>query len=83
MKRRKFVYLVGLATAGGGLAIACDAQTPTTTGEAPSPQTTPVATAASGELEKELVVYSGRNEKLIGQLIQQFDQQTGRKVQVR
>ncbi|QMS91672.1 iron ABC transporter substrate-binding protein [Nostoc edaphicum CCNP1411] len=83
MKRRKFVYIVGLATASGGLAIACNPnQTPTDTAESPSGQATP-ATAASGVLEKELVIYSGRNEKLIGELIKQFEQQTNAKVQVR
>ncbi|MBE9051331.1 iron ABC transporter substrate-binding protein [Nostocales cyanobacterium LEGE 11386] len=67
MKRRQFIYLVGLATASGGLAIACDAN----------------PNQASTELEKELVVYSGRNEKLIGELIKQFEAQTNAKVQVR
>ncbi|MBE9034774.1 iron ABC transporter substrate-binding protein [aff. Roholtiella sp. LEGE 12411] len=84
MKRREFVYLVGLATVSGGLAIACNPnQTPTNTTESPSLQTTPAGTTASGEIEKELVVYSGRNEKLVGGLIKQFEQQTGAKVQVR
>ncbi|MBD2729521.1 iron ABC transporter substrate-binding protein [Nostoc sp. FACHB-892] len=83
MKRRKFVYIVGLATVSGGLAIACNAnQTPTDTAQSPSGQATPT-TAASGTLEKELVVYSGRNEKLIGDLIKQFEQQTNTKVKVR
>lgn len=82
MKRRQFVYLAGLATVSGGLAIACDSQTPTTTGES-SPQTTPVANTTNATLEKQLVIYSGRNEKLIGKLIQQFEQETGAKLQVR
>ncbi|TVP66372.1 MAG: iron ABC transporter substrate-binding protein [Nodularia sp. (in: Bacteria)] len=67
MKRRQFVYLVGIATASGGLAVACDANS------------NQVAT----ELEQELVIYSGRNEKLIGELIKQFEEKTGAKVQVR
>ncbi|WP_414563941.1 MULTISPECIES: iron ABC transporter substrate-binding protein [unclassified Anabaena] len=69
MKRRQFIYVVGLATASGGLAIACD--------------TNPNQNQAAPELENELVVYSGRNEKLIGELIKQFEQQTNAKIQVR
>lgn len=82
MRRRKFVYLVGLATASGGMAIACaDNQTTTTT---TSPATSPATTASpAGPLENELVIYSGRNEELIGQLIEQFRQETGANVQVR
>lgn len=84
MKRRQFVYLVGLATTSGVLAIACDNnQSATNTTESPSPQATPATATTSGALEKELVVYSGRNEKLIGDLIKQFEQETGAKVQVR
>lgn len=80
MRRRKFVYLIGLATASGGVAIACaDNQTTTTT-----TTTSPAPTASpAGTLENELVIYSGRNEELIGELIQQFEQQTGANVQVR
>jgi len=82
VRRRKFVYLVGLATASGGMAIACaDNQTTTTT---TSPATSPATTASpAGPLENELVIYSGRNEELIGQLIEQFRQETGANVQVR
>jgi iron(III) transport system substrate-binding protein len=69
MKRRQFIYVVGLATASGGLAIACDANSN--------------QNQATTELENELVVYSGRNEKLIGELIKQFEQQNNAKVQVR
>nr|WP_155707381.1 iron ABC transporter substrate-binding protein [Gloeocapsopsis dulcis] len=61
------------------MAIACtDNQTATTT---TSPATT--ASPATGALENELVIYSGRNEELIGQLIEQFRQETGANVQVR
>ncbi|MBD2342919.1 iron ABC transporter substrate-binding protein [Anabaena subtropica] len=80
MQRRQFIYLVGLATVSGGLAIACDTN-PTDTVESTSQATT--ASVTTGELEKELVVYSGRNEKLIGELIKKFEQETGAKLQVR
>ncbi len=81
MKRRKFVYLAGLATASGTLAVACGGDT-TTTSEVPAAQSTPVS-ATTGPLEKELVIYSGRNEKLVGDIIKQFEQETGAKIQVR
>lgn len=76
MKRRQFVYLVGIATVSGGLAVACDPNSnPTTTTQSP--------TTATTELEEGLVIYSGRNEKLIGELIKQFEGQTNAKIQVR
>lgn len=43
----------------------------------------PVATYASGEAPQPLVVYSGRNENLVGPLIEQYRQATGQDVQVR
>ncbi len=82
MKRRQFVYLAGLATVTGGFAIACGNQTPTNTTES-SPETTPVSNTTDATLEKELVIYSGRNEKLIGSRIKKFEQETGAKLQVR
>ncbi|GAX34172.1 iron ABC transporter substrate-binding protein [Nodularia sp. NIES-3585] len=81
MKRRQFVYLVGIATASGGLAIACDANSNQATTELGQTATELGQTAT--ELEQELVIYSGRNEKLIGELIKQFEAQTGAKIQVR
>lgn len=84
MKRRKFMFLVGLATASGGIAIACADNQVADTADTTSPAGTPAATTtASGPLENEIVIYSGRNEKLVGELIQQFEQETGAKVQVR
>lgn len=80
MKRRKILLLLGLAAGTSGLAIACSDNQRT---ESPSPITTPASTTDSSGVEKELVVYSGRDEKLIGDLIKQFEQETGAKVQVR
>lgn len=76
MKRRQFVYLVGLATASGTLAVACDANSDPTA-------TTTTPTTAITDLEQELVIYSGRNERLIGELIKEFESQTNARVQVR
>lgn len=82
MRRRKFVYLVGVASASGGIAIACaNNQTTTTTSPATSPATP--ASPAAGALENELVIYSGRNEQLIGPMIDRFRQETNANVQVR
>lgn len=80
MKRRKLVFLLGLSTITGGLAIAggIDRITATTpTGRLLSQAgTTPAS-------ENQLVIYSGRNEKLVGKLIQQFEKQTGTTVKAR
>ncbi|MDB9373025.1 iron ABC transporter substrate-binding protein [Nodularia sphaerocarpa] len=81
MKRRQFVYLVGIATASGGLAVACDGNSNQTATELGQTATELGQTAT--ELEQELVIYSGRNEKLIGELIKQFEAKTNAKVQVR
>lgn len=82
MKRRKFLSLAALTTTSGGLAIACTNSQTTNTQNTAAPAGKVVTTANSSP-ENELVVYSGRNEKLIGELIKQFEQETGAKVQVR
>lgn len=82
MKRRKILFLLGIAAGTSGLAIACSNNAERA--ETPVPTTTQASTTTSNApLEKELVIYSGREEKLIGELIKQFEQQTGAKVQVR
>jgi len=69
--------LLGLAAGTGGLAIACsDNQR----AENPHRQRQlPVQDSSNGSGEKELVVYSGRDKKLVGELIQQFEQETALK----
>ena len=76
------MFLLGLAASTGGLAIACSDNQRV---ENPLSATTTASTknSSNGSGEKELVVYSGRDKKLVGELIKQFEQETGAKVRVR
>lgn len=65
--KRRQFIYLGIATASAGLVVACNGN----------------SDQGATELESELVIYSGRNEKLIGELIKQFEQQTNAKIQVR
>ncbi len=74
MRRRQFLSYLGLAGATGALLIACNGQ-PTV--ETPDEQAdVPVG-------EQTLVIYSGRNEELIGGILEQFQTDTGINVDVR
>ncbi|WP_069792015.1 iron ABC transporter substrate-binding protein [Cyanobacterium sp. IPPAS B-1200] len=82
MKRRKILGLIGVVFASSALTIACNAPNNTdvggggtTTGE-----TTGEAVDLAGQ---ELTIYSGRNEELIGPLLERFEEETGVTVQVR
>lgn len=76
MKRRRLLSYLSVAAIAGGLAIACN-DTPTATDpNATSPEVTTVS-------DGELTIYSGRNEQLIGPLLERFETETGTKVNVR
>jgi iron(III) transport system substrate-binding protein len=71
VKRRQAIFLIGLATVSSGLAIACGNQTANNSG------------VGGGTNSKTLTIYSGRSKKLIDPLIQQFEQKTGIKTEIR
>lgn len=77
MKRRKILGIIGIFCASSMLTIACGnggvQQTATDT------DTTQVADLAG----QELTIYSGRNERLIGPLLERFTEETGVVVKVR
>jgi len=76
MKRRKFFSLVGLAAIAGSVAIACNNERTTT---APTTESPATLVATGGELN----IYSGRNEQLIGPLLEKYEAETGTKINVR
>ena len=80
MKRRELLFLLGLSSVTGGLAIAGGHNRTTAT----IPTNTLLSQAGTTPAsDNELVIYSGLNEKLVGKLIQQFSEKTGATVQVR
>jgi len=78
VKRRRILSLIGLFAASGVFAVACGDTTTVQTGTGTT--TTDDATTIAGE---ELVIYSGRNEELIGPLLEKFEEETGVTVSVR
>lgn len=80
LTRRTLVRRVAGGAVGAGMTLtgahAIAAQTPEGT---PSPSASPASLGASGEL----VIYSGRNEELIGPAIELCEQQTGVQAEVR
>ena len=63
------------------LLTACGAPESTTTATTTTDTNATTSTAPAGD--QSVTLYSGRNEKLIGPLLQQFTQKTGIKVQAR
>lgn len=83
MKRRKILSFIGVLCASSALTIACNAPNEnvgdgvTTT---PDATTTEEAVDLAGQ---ELTIYSGRNEELIGPLLERFEEETGVTVEIR
>ncbi len=86
ISRRTLVRHVAVGTTGAGLALAggriVAAQTPEAS-PSPSPGASPAASPAMLGAAGELVVYSGRNEELIGPAIELCQEQTGVQAEVR
>ncbi|TVP68914.1 MAG: iron ABC transporter substrate-binding protein [Leptolyngbya sp. LCM1.Bin17] len=74
MKRRTLLNYVGVAAIAGTLAIACDQPTAVDPDAAE-----PIDVVEAGSL----TIYSGRGESLIGELIAQFESETGISVDIR
>jgi iron(III) transport system substrate-binding protein len=77
VKRRKILFLLGLATVSGTMAIACSSNPNTNTSSSPK------ATTASSSSGNELVIYSGRSKNLVGELVEKFQKETGTPVKAR
>jgi iron(III) transport system substrate-binding protein len=80
MKRRKCLNLIGIFLASSVFTIACGN---TASNTPPETIASPTTTAVGDLAGQELTIYSGRNEQLIGPLLEQFETATGVKVRVR
>lgn len=76
MKRRRLIGYMGLMAIVSTLMISCNNVPPDSSTEATNPDAPVVA-------DGELTIYSGRNEKLIGPLLEKFEAETGTNVNVR
>ncbi len=79
MKRRNALTWIGLSIATSALTIACGSTPEPGTGTTPGTEAGTGVTAGS----QELTIYSGRNEELIGPLLERFEAETGVQVSVR
>ncbi len=81
MKRRSLLSYFGAAVLAGTLAIACGG--PASVDPAADSAADSAAGAGATGDAAELTIYSGRNEELIGSLLEQFEESTGISVEVR